>query len=139
MTRNYKYVLDYDSRNILLGSKFDESSVSANPSVTLTRDARCNTRVIVFAPDFGHAVKQADKAMGTSTMGSVVDKDQEKSMGFLERQVQARAMCAEILTDSALLSDTSIIKVQVGLFRFLVDALDIAGNQPGPTATYGDL
>ena len=124
--KNYRYILEYNSANELMSATFDEV-VSDTSSVTLTRDALLNTRMTVFASSYSDAVDQANKALGKPTPSNLPSGG--KSKGFIETQIEARRFCDNILVDYALLSDTSPVSVPIGLIRFLVDALDIAGQE----------
>lgn len=122
---NYRFNLDYNSSNELVSSTFTETS-SPTPSVTLTRDALMNTRITVFAPSYADAVAAANKAMGTPEPAPA---QSAPTRGFVEQQIEARRMCREILADAALLGDNAKVNIPIGLLRFLVDALDIAGEE----------
>lgn len=121
----HKFTLNYDSNNHLQKTDFHQDETSPKESVTITRDGLMNSTVVVFANDFGSAVDQANKAMGAPTSQNQVKYSTPRS--FIERQIEARILCDKILTESSLLSNDAPIKVPVGLFRFMVDALDIAG------------
>lgn len=133
MKLKYQYILEYDSRNTLQTSKFNESRTAASSSVTLTRDNKMNTRVIVFADDFADAIKQADRAIGTSTLrpapeDNYLGDSADPRISLISRQIEAREKCRKILMDTSYLSDDSDVTISVGLFRFLVAVLDLARN-----------
>jgi len=130
MTYNYKYTLNYNSNNVLEGCNFDALKTSRTKSVTLTRDASLNTRVIVFANDFSDALKQADLAMGTHTSTNALNYLHNQGVdprdSFIQRQIKSRNQCRELLIRTAHLNDQEEVKVSIGLLRFLVAILDSA-------------
>lgn len=125
---NYRFNLKYNASNELVSSTFTETS-SPTPSVTLNRDADHNTHLTVYALNYADAVSAANKALGEPKIITPTHTPSSPPISFMEAQVKARRICKEILCDSALLGDDAIVKIPVGLLRFLVDSLDIAGQE----------